>query len=155
MFGLVRINDITTTFPNPPEFQEIRKIETKRNFEYRSEFAPLQRGNYDLSPLPMTLSPDEAYKRVEQKLLETGWKIISRDPALRKFEAVDTTALMRFKDDIVIEIRDNNKGSMGKSTADEVAKSWVHMRSKSRLGRSDLGKNYQRIEAFFTRIQEK
>ena len=51
-------------------------------------------------------------------------------------EAVDTTAIMAFKDDIVIRVRSNADGTL------------VDLRSVSRVGVSDLGTNADRIREF-------
>ena len=51
-------------------------------------------------------------------------------------EAVDTTRFFRFKDDVVVRIRATSTGSR------------IDLRSRSRVGRSDLGKNAKRILSF-------
>jgi uncharacterized protein (DUF1499 family) len=58
-------------------------------------------------------------------------------------QGTDTTALMKYTDDFVIRIE---------SAGDEG--SVVQMRSKSRVGRSDLGKNADRITDFFTALKK-
>jgi uncharacterized protein (DUF1499 family) len=149
MFSLPIINDITTTYPNPPEFQEIRKIESKRDYGYPAGFLEKQKAAYSLAPLPMTLGREEAFKKVEAIAKTMGWQVVAVDPAQFRLEAIDTTKLLRFKDDIVIEVRATAEGAVGPVLASDVAKAWVHMRSKSRTGKGDLGKNAERIKSFF------
>ena len=57
-------------------------------------------------------------------------------------EAVDTTAIMAFKDDIVIRVRTGAQGTM------------VDLRSVSRVGQGDIGANAQRIRDFTAAFQE-
>jgi uncharacterized protein (DUF1499 family) len=70
------------------------------------------------------------------------WTVVYEDAATRVLEAVAITGLMRFRDDIVIVVRPAAGGSA------------VHMRSKSRLGKSDLGANAERIRAFATELKK-
>ncbi len=73
--------------------------------------------------------------------VEVNRRVFSR--IKRKIEGVDTSWLFRFKDDFVIEVRpDGADGSL------------VHMRSKSRDGKGDVGANAKRIRAFFARVAE-
>ena len=57
-------------------------------------------------------------------------------------EAVDTTAIMGFKDDVVIRINTNAEGTL------------VDLRSVSRVGVSDLGANAARIREFLQAYQD-
>jgi uncharacterized protein (DUF1499 family) len=56
-------------------------------------------------------------------------------------EGFSTSRLFRFKDDFVIEVRPYETGSI------------VQMRSKSRVGRGDVGANAARIETFFAKLR--
>ena len=67
---------------------------------------------------------------------ELGWEIYREDLNAGYIEAVDTTAIMGFKDDIVIRLRTNAEGTL------------VDLRSVSRVGVGDLGANVSRINAF-------
>ena len=55
-------------------------------------------------------------------------------------EATDTTMWFGFKDDIVIRINDNGSERL------------VDIRSKSRVGSRDLGKNAERIHDFIDEL---
>lgn len=56
------------------------------------------------------------------------------------FQAVSTTPLLRFKDDIVVELRDG-----GRITE-------VHVRGKSRVGKNDWRAHERRILLYFDQI---
>lgn len=147
MFSAPMINDITTTYPNPPEFVELKKIEKSRNYDYNNSFYEIQVKAYNLQPLNMNLTPDETFKKVEKVAQQMGWHVVSVDPIARRLEAIDTTLLLRFKDDIVIEVRPAISSTTDPSATSP--SSAVHMRSKSRVGKGDLGKNAKRILSFF------
>lgn len=60
-------------------------------------------------------------------------------------EAVDTTKLMKFKDDVAIRITSVAERGMCR----------VDMRSASRTGKSDLGKNAARVTVFFQQLRSR
>jgi uncharacterized protein (DUF1499 family) len=57
-------------------------------------------------------------------------------------EAVDTTNIMAFKDDVVIRVRSNATGTL------------LDLRSVSRVGEGDIGANAKRIRAFRAAFQQ-
>jgi uncharacterized protein (DUF1499 family) len=67
-----------------------------------------------------------------------GWNIVAANESAGVIEAVDTTTFFRFKDDIVIRVRPAGAGSR------------VDLRSHSREGLTDLGKNAARIKEYST-----
>lgn len=143
---LYPINDITTSPERPPAFVEIVKIEANkgRDMNYPEGNREVQRKLYpDLDSLRSPLNADKLLKKVLPLVQQQpGWKVVYTDEANFRVEAVATTQLLKFSDDIVIEIRPEPDGSS------------LHMRSKSRLGRSDLGANYKRIKAFLDLVQK-
>ena len=58
-----------------------------------------------------------------------------------RIEATETSALFRFKDDVVVRIRPFQDGG-----------SRIDVRSKSRVGRGDAGTNARRIRGFRERL---
>ena len=69
-----------------------------------------------------------------------GWKIIATDEKNGIIEAVDTTPIFRFKDDVIIRVTNIGIGiGIG---------SRIDLRSQSRIGLSDFGKNASRIRSF-------
>jgi uncharacterized protein (DUF1499 family) len=70
------------------------------------------------------------------------WEIVATDSSAGRIEATATTRVFRFKDDVVIRIRPRDSGSR------------LDIRSVSRIGGSDLGKNASRIRDFIARLRE-
>lgn len=136
------INDITTTPEKAPIYMEINKLDEHKgqDMTYDISLREKQRKLYpDLDALRSTKSAAKMYEQIKSLAeKESGWKIINSDDANFRLEATATTALLKFTDDIVIEVRPEPDGCT------------VHMRSKSRLGKSDLGANYKRIKKFLS-----
>ena len=127
------INDITTDTGHPPQFSPPKA--------YQSHFAELQKIGYgDLHPRELALPPKQAFARAAEAARRHGWEITALDESAGRIEAVVTTRWFGFKDDVAIRIRPAGAGSR------------VDMRSRSRVGRSDLGANAHRIREFLERI---
>ena len=141
-----RINDITTDTEDPPQFVAILGL--LKNYENSpvyggEEVAALQRKAYpDIIPLIISIPPDLAFEKALTVARQLGWQIIDADRKAGRIEAVDTTFWFGFKDDIVIRLRQQNSGSR------------VDIRSESRVGVSDLGKNVARIRKFIGAMKE-
>lgn len=135
-----RIHDITTDTERPPAFVAIgeRRRGAPNPPEYAgAEVAALQRRGYpDLGPVTFAASPERVLAAAEAVARDLGWEIVALVPGEGRLEATATTAWLRFRDDVVIRVAAAGTGSR------------VDMRSKSRMGRSDLGVNAQRIRAF-------
>lgn len=142
---LYPINDITTTPEKPPAYIEIAKLEENkgRDFSYSNELSAKQKKLYpDLAPAVSTQSPSRWFaKVVDTAKKQSGWKIVNVDEASFRIELMAITPLLKFTDDVVIEVRPEKGGSS------------LHMRSKSRLGKSDLGANFKRISEFLKAVQ--
>jgi uncharacterized protein (DUF1499 family) len=140
-----RINDITTDPVAPPQFVQAGALpgNAGRDLAYPPHFRAQQEAGYPtLGPLRLPLPRDAAFARVrEAARAMPSWTITREDAAAYALEGVDTSWLFRFQDDFAIEVRPADGESV------------VHMRSKSRDGRGDLGANAQRIRAFFARLQ--
>ena len=132
------INDITTDLNNPPSFDAIAKSRPSKDYSYPAQFSTKQRRYYvDLDGLNSDKAPSEVLPiTVDLARMQERWQIIDVDPEQGRFEAVAITRLMRFRDDIVVEVRATENGSR------------IEMRSKSRLGKGDLGATAQRITDF-------
>lgn len=134
------INDITTTPDDPPSFRRVALLPENRgrDMTYSINNISRQRKAYpDLKPIVRSDPPESAYEAVLVAVRRMPrWNIIAVDAAARVIEAVATTGMLRFKDDVVIEVRPKGTGSA------------VHLRSKSRSGKGDLGANAARIRAF-------
>ena len=144
-FDKPRIHDITTDVDNPPTFsvaQSLRK-EGENSLEYAAETLPaLQSSAYpEIQPLYVSQTAFESYEQAKQTLESLGWEITREDIVNYELEAVDETLILGFKDDVIVRVQADEKGSR------------VDMRSVSRVGISDLGANAQRIQRFQAAFQ--
>jgi uncharacterized protein (DUF1499 family) len=99
--------------------------------------AAMQRAGYpDLVTLDLPLSSDAAFAKAMQTAKTMEWEIVSSRQADGMIEATATTAWFGFRDDIVVRIRPGGQHSR------------VDVRSVSRVGRGDAGKNADRIRQF-------
>ena len=135
------INDITTDFERPPVYWvKPPKRPTYNAAKYRQ---PAEQGYPDLKNLSLALPPDVVFARVVALVQSRGWGIAARDEEGFRIQAIAITPLLRFRDDVLVEVRPGERA--GTST--------VAMRSKSRLGRGDFGANAKRIRAFLADLQ--
>jgi uncharacterized protein (DUF1499 family) len=136
------IHDISTDTVDPPAF--VALLETRKaspnGADYGGpEVAEKQRAAYpDIKPIKRDLPPAAAFERALAAARSLGWKIAEANAAEGRIEATDTTRWFGFKDDVVIRVRPGPSG----------AGSRVDVRSVSRVGKSDIGKNAARIRAF-------
>jgi uncharacterized protein (DUF1499 family) len=137
--GVPAIHDITTDVDDPPIFETAPALrgDTSNPLSIKPEVIAQQLEAYpDLNTLRLGSSFENTYNRALTTARAMGWEITREDPTAGYIEAVDTTAIMNFKDDVVIRVRTNADGSI------------VDLRSVSRVGRSDLGANARRIRAY-------
>ena len=130
------INDITTDTENPPRYM------TQQRAYLGADAARQQRAAYpDILPVLMTAPPAAAFKKAVAAAEAMGWEVVGVDAAAGTIEAVDTTKFFGFKDDIAIRVTPTAEGSR------------LDIRSKSRVGRGDVGTNAQRIRAYTERLK--
>jgi uncharacterized protein (DUF1499 family) len=138
--SLPYIHDISTDTQDPPAFVAVLPLraDAKNPPEYAGEeVAAQQREAYpDVQTLELSMGADEAFDRALEVAAGLGWEIVASAADEGRIEATDTTFWFGFKDDVVIRI----EGSASESQLD--------MRSKSRVGRSDVGANAERIRRF-------
>ncbi|MDX1626216.1 MAG: DUF1499 domain-containing protein [Wenzhouxiangellaceae bacterium] len=139
------IHDVTTDLENPPEFVAVAPLraDAPNPAEYGGEeVAEQQRQGYpDLGPERFEASPERVFEAAENVARTLGWEIVAAVPEDGRIEATDTTLWYGFEDDVVIRIRDQSGATR------------VDVRSKSRVGGSDLGKNAARIRAFLEALR--
>lgn len=139
-FQVPAIHDISTDTVNPPQFEAalLDRDAAENSLDYAgAEIAELQRQAYpEVEPLQLSLSPTQVFERALAQTGQEGWQVLASDPSRGRIEAVATSALFGFKDDVVIRIRAQDQGSR------------VDVRSVSRVGKSDLGANAARIQQF-------
>lgn len=148
------IHDITTDTVNPPlyQFAQTRRRAGDNSLVYvGEEVAVLQRQAYpDIQTLQLAAPVAAVYAMVQEIIVERGWTVsgeaaagetalgaadATREANALQVEAVATTPLFGFRDDVVIRVRPRGAGAE------------VDMRSASRLGVSDLGVNGARVRS--------
>ena len=134
------IHDISTDTDNPPAFVAVaeRRRDASNPIEYGGpEIAAQQHQAYpDLRPVTLSDPPARAFERALEAARGQGWEIVASVPADGRIEATDTTRFFGFKDDVVVRVKPEGAGSR------------VDVRSLSRVGKSDVGKNASRIRAY-------
>jgi uncharacterized protein (DUF1499 family) len=133
------IHDNSTDTEDPPVFSVAgdRRGSDANTLEILEDTLAQQEKAYPgLDTLVVDTPIDEAFARALEVATAMGWEVYHQDINAGVLEAVDTTAIMGFKDDIVIRLRSNADGTL------------VDLRSVSRVGVSDLGANASRIKAF-------
>eukprot|EP00892_Ulva_mutabilis_P000634 jgi/Ulvmu1/10571/UM065_0025.1 len=138
MGGAPILNDVATDLTSPPEFVKKSTLNPlpedfkKPIAEYYTELKPLR------VPKSLAGTFDACIQAARQM---PRWTIEYQDAEAGIIEGVARTKLLRFKDDFVIRL----SGSEGETVID--------MRSKSRLGKGDLGANAERIQQFFVLVR--
>ena len=152
--GVPPIHEISTDLESPPAFVAVRDLRAKipglNPIEYVAEqkgrngpidVPQAQRSAYpDIQPLQLSMSPADAFARVEAAARALGWEIVAAVPEEGRLEATDTTRFFGFKDDVVVRLRAEGGGTR------------VDVRSKSRVGMGDAGANAQRVRAFLAQL---
>lgn len=148
LMRLPMIYDVTTDLANPPGFDRVAKIRQGQAnpVHYEASFARLQAAAYpDLKTLQAKRSIAEVYSAVHDAVRALGWKIIDEQvPGTVKtgyIEAVDRTWIFGFTDDVAIRVTGSAKSAK------------IDVRSSSRFGRHDLGRNANRIRKFVAEVK--
>jgi uncharacterized protein (DUF1499 family) len=139
------IHDITTDTQDPPTFvMAVEQRGTDTNpLDVDQEVIAQQQAAYpDIQTLTIALPADPTFDLALQVAEELGWEVYNEDRNAGLIEAVDTTAVMQFKDDIVIRVRTSAEGTL------------LDLRSVSRVGLGDMGTNAKRIRAFTEAFQQ-
>ncbi|MFT5538601.1 MAG: hypothetical protein ACI82H_000114 [Alphaproteobacteria bacterium] len=143
-----RLADITTDTAYPPAFVKIIPIreaaKARNKTDYTVQKAALQAKHYpDLKPAMLTISPDETFDRAIRAVKMAGLNLIDADKKTGRIEATATTFWFGFKDDVVIRIAAAPVGTR------------VDIRSSSRVGRREAGKNAARVRLLIKLISGK
>lgn len=142
------IHDISTDLAEPPAFSAAAREADNRDQDmgYPLDTAEMQRAAYpDVKPISLAVAPEEAFTRAQRAATELGWQVTFSDPASGTFEATFTSAVFLFVDDVVVRARPEG-GAPDRSRID--------VRSRSRVGKSDLGANAARIRAFAAKLAD-
>jgi len=139
------IHDITTDTENPPEFIAIAPLraDAPNPAAYGgAEVAVQQREAYpDIQPTLINEPPEAAFQRALSAARAMGWEVVSINADSMRIEATDRTFWFGFRDDIAIRLTPAG----GRTVLD--------VRSKSRVGRSDVGTNAARIRKYLEQLQ--
>jgi uncharacterized protein (DUF1499 family) len=145
------IHDITTDIEHPPQFEALLPLRkgAVNGPEYdgpklvtmpdgkKYTTSSLQRKYYgDIHTIAILTPPEKLFNRAQEAAKEMGWNIVAVAPDEGRIEATDTSLFFGFTDDIVIRVKPSGMGAK------------LDIRSKSRVGVSDVGKNAARIREF-------
>lgn len=133
------IHDISTDTLEPPVFSRAsaKRGESANPLTIKPESIAMQIQYYPgLTSLSNTDSVDANFDRALATAKALGWEVYNQDRSAGIIEAVDTTAMMNFKDDVVIRLRSGNTRTL------------IDLRSVSRVGVGDIGANAERIRDF-------
>jgi len=141
------IHDITTDLESPPEFVAIVRLrqDAPNPPEYAGEeTAQTQRNAYPhIQPLVVNLPKQEVIDEIVNLIANRGWSMVSINREEGRVEATEKLAWFGFKDDVVLRITETDEGTR------------VDMRSKSRIGRGDIGVNADRIDRFLSELENR
>ena len=142
------IHDITTDTSNPPQFVAILPLraDAPNPPDYLGgQTTALQRSFYpDIMTHVYVQSPQEVFAAASEVVADFGWELIDANAVDGRIEATASTRWFGFKDDVVVRLR---SGSANSTILD--------VRSKSRIGLSDVGVNANRIRAFTAALNNK
>ncbi len=162
-FQAPAIHDISTDLERPPAFAfaQSERVPGDNTLEHGGvSLAEQQRRGYpQLKPLHVNVDQAEAWAAIKRVIAENNWRVLGENKNRGHIEAVATTPLMGFADDIVVRISaettavgivaessDGQSPSPGENLV-------IDVRSVSRIGVSDLGANAARIENFLEALQ--
>lgn len=145
------IHDISTDIENPPQFEALlplrkgalnppgydgkQMVQMPDGKKYATWY--LQRKYYgDIHTIAILTPPEKLFQRALNAAREMGWNIVAVAPDEGRIEATDTSLFFGFTDDIVIRVKPSGMGAR------------LDIRSKSRVGVSDVGKNAARIREY-------
>ena len=140
-----RIHDITTDVENPPAFLAVKALRQPgdHSVDYDgTAVAAQQRAAYpDLVTQIVASDKNKVFAAAEAALRSMHLDVVAANASEGRIEATDTSFFFGFKDDLVVRVVADGSGAR------------VDVRSKSRLGRSDLGQNARRVRVFLRELR--
>jgi uncharacterized protein (DUF1499 family) len=140
------IHDITTDTEDPPAFATILPLRAQapNPATYGGPaVAAQQRESYpDIASADYLIGTEAAFEAAMAAARDMGWTVVAMDEAAGRIEAIARTFWFGFVDDIVIRVRPTDAGSR------------IDVRSVSRVGVSDMGKNAARVRAYLTALED-
>lgn len=150
-FTTPAIHDISTDLADPPGFRALTirpdnldaipgmDDEDMKGMSPQQRWVLIHQKEYDDIRSVRINEPVPSVVAKAERLAEArGWDVASALPEQGRLEATETSALFRFKDDIVLRVKPTETGEG----------SIVDMRSISRVGTGDLGVNAKRVRSF-------
>ncbi len=150
--GYPPIHDVTTDMEDPPAFVAALAQRTASGATNAAEYIRIvksprggpdfnvpelqQKAFPDIQPIRLELAPEPAFQKALDVVKAMNWTLIESRPAEGRIEAYDRTTWFGFIDDVVIRVRPDGAGSR------------IDVRSVSRIGFGDIGKNGKRIRAY-------
>jgi uncharacterized protein (DUF1499 family) len=151
------LNDVSTDLDSPPQFLSLPPSVSGGGgpgpVPLPEEFKPQIRRAYPgLKPLVTIAAggPAGVFAALERLARSrAGWEVVAADDKAAEggalaLQGVATTRLLRFRDDFVFRVKASDGG--GSVIVDG--------RSRSRLGRGDLGANAARVEGFLADLEK-
>jgi len=156
------IHDVSTDTQDPPFFggvisAERAAIDGVNTDVYIGKMAPVFKDEKPIGEELVSALQTKAFPEIRPLILNDpkevvfgealataksmGWKIKEEDLATGRIDATDKTFWYGFEDDVSIRLRESEGGG-----------TIVDVRSLSRVGGSDLGKNAKRVGAFLERL---
>ncbi|MBT3070420.1 DUF1499 domain-containing protein [Rhodomicrobium sp. Az07] len=147
---LPRLYEVTSDPAAPLAFDRVARIRQGQAnpVRYETAFAPLQAQAYpDVKPLIVQRPLVDVYTSVRDVVKTLDWQILEEQaPEARRagrIEAVDKTLLFGFLEDVVIRVTGNSESAR------------VDIRSSSRFGQHDLGRNAERVRRFMAEVKSR
>lgn len=144
--SLPYIYDVSTDTTSPPAFVALAKEHGKARLDYPRRFAAAQAEAYpDLRSLVVDRGVEEAFELTSDALRRLKIRIVREEappPQGGKgvIEAVDRTMVFGFYDDIAVRIQGDKSSAR------------IDLRSASRYGRHDMGRNAERLRHILKEI---
>ena len=138
-----KVHDVTTSPKDPPEFDVARVAHyARRDYSTYRDYDVRMKGKVSSAyPNLRTLVFDKSLRQVftaaEASARDLHWTVFRADSTNGRIEAGDWATIFGFVDDIVIRVRLNASGY-----------TVLDIRSASRTGDLDMGRNARRIERF-------
>ena len=142
------LSDVTTDTEHPPEFAILARdrAPAANSVAYPTAYAARQARTFpQIQPLILERRADEVFDAAGEAARRLKWKIVAEEApepgtSAGHIEAEDRTLFLGFTDEVVVRI-----DSEGGQTR-------VDVRSLSRYGTHDFGRNAQRVTEFYTEL---
>jgi uncharacterized protein (DUF1499 family) len=148
--NLPTLNDVTTDVRQPPPFQKVSSLRPPgaNPVAYPGgSFITSQQEYYpDIEPLEVDRPANETFGLVVDALKRVNLEIVREDPPAQEgqktgyIEAIDRTLVLGFYDDVAVRV------------VGDKDRSRIDLRSASRFGQHDLGRNAERLRSIMRQI---